>query len=631
MCGICGIIKKNDQKVYDKQISNMCQSMVHRGPDDEGVFVFESFGIGMRRLKIIDLETGNQPIHNEDKTKWIVFNGEIYNFQALRNDMLAMGHTFYTKSDTEVVIHLYEQYGNDCVKYLNGMFCFAILDIREKSVFIARDRLGIKQLYYYEDENFFLFGSEIKVILQIIGRNRPIDHTSLDDYFSFLYVPVHKTIFSDIMKLPAASYIDIKKNVSKMKTYWELKYNQTTLSTKEAIDITEEKIRQAVKYQMISDVPLGAFLSGGVDSSVIVAMMSELTSQPIETFSIVWDKQSKSFDEREYSQMVSKLYKTNHHEFLVEPNIEEVLDSIVESFDEPFADASAIPNYYLAKETRKFVTVALSGLGGDEIAAGYERYLGMKVGQWYTKVPQFLRSSVISKLVNKLPDSKKGSQYSERLKKFVNSADYEFLKRYFNIITTFEDHEKKALYSPVMQGHINNEFNSIKHFEKYLKENETADFLNRQLYIDQKTYLVDDLLVLSDRMSMAHSLELRVPFLDHTLVEHFAQLNSSLKLNFLTKKFILKKIAEKYLPKKLIYRKKKGFSVPLVLWFRNDLKKYLVHLLNEKSINKAGLLNYREIQIILNQHLKGERNNDEKIWSIVIFLLWYDKYIEKIY
>ena len=229
----------------------------------------------------------------------------------------------------------------------------------------------------------------------------------------------------------------------------------------------------------------------------------------------------------------------------------------------------------------------------------------MKVGQWYNKVPQFLRSSVINKLVNKLPDSKKGSNYSERLKKFVNSADYEFLQRYYNIITTFEDREKKALYSPVMQGHINNEFNSIKHFEKYLKENETADFLNRQLYIDQKTYLVDDLLVLSDRMSMAHSLELRVPFLDHTLVEHFAQLNSSMKLNFLTKKFILKKIAEKYLPKELIYRKKKGFSVPLVLWFRNDLKKYLIHLLNEKSINKAGLLNYREIQIILNQHLKG--------------------------
>ena len=630
MCGICGLINKDGNNVEVTKISRMCGSMVHRGPDDEGVFAFESFGIGMRRLKIIDLNTGNQPIHNEDNTIWVVFNGEIYNYLELRETLLSLGHIFYTKSDTETIIHLYEEYGKNCVDHLNGMFCFAIVDTIKKEMFIARDRLGIKQLYYYEDDSIFIFGSEIKVILNELDTKQSINYKSIDDYFSFLYIPQDRTAFAKIKKLSPAFWLHSKDNKTTQCRYWKTNYTSTKWSEQEAIEITDGKIRTAIERQMISDVPLGAYLSGGVDSSIIVAMMSSMISKPVETFSIIWDKSSVAYDEREYARIVSDLYKTNHHEFLVKPDVEEVIGNIINGFDEPFADASAIPNYYIAKETRKFVTVALSGLGGDEIAGGYERYLGMKVMGFYNKMPGIFRSS-LKTFIQKMPDSKKGSNTNERLKKFAQSSEYDFVNRYYNVITTLTDSEKYNLYSQKLKSHLDGCSKPVDCFQTLFTECNSNDPLNKQLYIDQNTYLVDELLVLSDRMSMAHSLELRVPYLDHTLVEHFAQMNTNLKLHNFSKKYILKKIAEKYLPKKIIYRRKKGFSVPLVLWFRNELKSYMNHILNEKSINKTGLFNYSEVKNIVDQHVGGMRNNDEKIWALMVFLLWYDKFIEKIF
>ena len=632
MCGICGIIGKNGSTVDTDDIRKMCNSIYHRGPDDEGIFVYQNIGLGMRRLKIIDLETGNQPIYNEDKSLCIIFNGEIYNYRELKTDLQSIGHKFYTKSDTEVILHLYEEYGSHAPEYLNGMFCFAIWDSHKRQVFIARDRIGIKQLYYSENQNGIIFGSEIKAILCNKSVNRKMNSDAVNDYFSFLYVPSPNTIYSGIKKLPPACYMLIKDSKIQIKKYWKLNYNESGyISGKEAIDGTIQVLTKSIESRMISDVSLGAYLSGGIDSSIIVALMSELTNFPVETFSIKWGENTSSFDETHYARMVSEQYDTNHHEFLVKPDIEEVTDSIVGCFDEPFADSSAIPNYYLAKETKKIVTVALSGLGGDEMAAGYERYLGMKIAKHYNLVPKIFRKEIIKKLVNKIPDSKDGSHINHRLKRFVNTSELPFIERYFNIITTIDENEKRDLFTKDFLNTITTKCEAIRYFERYDQECDLKNNLNRILYLDLNTYLVDDLLTLTDRTSMAHSLEVRVPFLDHNLVEYFAQIDPSLKIMLFSKKYILKKIAERYLPKNLIYRKKMGFSVPLVLWFRGELKNYVKHVLNKKSIEKTNIINYKIIDKILQEHFSGKANFDEKIWSMIIFMLWYNQYIDKIY
>jgi asparagine synthase (glutamine-hydrolysing) len=631
MCGICGIIRKDEKAVDPDLIRRMCSTMVHRGPDDEGVHTEGNVGLGMRRLKIIDLKTGHQPIFNEDRTVWIVFNGEIYNYQELRPGLLDAGHKFSTQTDTEVILHLYEEYGEKCLEHLNGMFCFAIWDSKTKKMFIARDRLGIKQLYYYDDGAMFIFGSEIKVVLSALKNQGSINFQALSDYLSLLYVPAPHTIYSDIKKLPPAHSLVADQSSIRIKKYWHLEYSATNETLNSLIRSTSDKISHAVKLQMISDVPLGAFLSGGVDSSILVAMMAKQSSRPVETFSILWDKDAAEFDEREYSRLVSKMYKTSHHEFLVSPDIEELTEHLVRSFDEPFADASAIPNYYLCKETRKHVTVALSGLGGDEIAGGYERYLGMAFMQYYRKLPGFVRNSIVSNLVRSIPDSKAGKHFNNRLKRFAAFSDLPYDQAYFSFVSEYPDNVKISLFSDDVLTSLRQSKSTFSYFDEYAEESGCGDDLNKLLYIDMNTYLVDDLLTLSDRMSMQHSLEMRVPFLDHTIVEHFAQVNQNLKIHGFSKKIILKKIAENLLPNKLIYRKKKGFSVPLVLWFRGKLKPYVLEILNEKSIKKAGLLNAESVNNILNQHFGGQENNDEKIWALMCLMIWYNKYVNKVY
>ena len=464
MCGICGIVSKKNVSINSEEIGKMCSTLVHRGPDDEGIYTSDSIGLGMRRLKVIDLDTGHQPVHNENKTIWIVFNGEIYNYQELRKTLEQLGHSFYTKSDTEVIIHLYEEYGVNAPKYLNGMFCFAIWDSNKQQILIARDRLGIKQLYFYEDEQQIIFGSEIKAILSNSTVEKNLNIKAFRDYFSFLYVPAPHTIYSKINKLPPASTMLIRDGKIKISKYWSLKYDENYLSGKDAINCIIEQLTKSIKYRMISDVPIGAYLSGGIDSSIIVAIMSSLTTKPIETFSIIWDQASGAFDERKYAKEVSCIYNTNHHEFLVKPDIEEITTNIIECFDEPFADASAIPNYYLAKETKKFVTVALSGLGGDEMAAGYERYLGMKLAKYFNFIPYFLRENVIKKFVANMPDSKQGRHFNNRLKRFVSTCQYPFIDRYFNIVSTFTNDYKNSLFDKSV---LDNDNSSVEYFNKY--------------------------------------------------------------------------------------------------------------------------------------------------------------------
>lgn len=631
MCGICGIYRKDKTYVDNKTIVSMCNVIKHRGPDDDGAYIAGHIGIGIRRLKVIDLETGHQPIHNEDKTIWVVLNGEIYNYQELRTKLEQEGHRFYTKSDTEVIVHLYEEYGEDFVKFLNGMFGFALWDSNRERIVLVRDRLGIKQLYYYEDNNMFAFGSEIKSILTIPEVRKNINYEALSDYFSLQYIPAPHTIYRDICKLPQASYIQIDNGNLKIKKYWSLNYGNKYISGNEAIDSTIRELKKSVQLQMISDVPLGAYLSGGIDSSILVAMMSSISDRPVETFSILWDQKSNAFDERKYSRFVANKYNTNHHEFLVKPQIEEVAFETIKAFDEPFANDSVIPNYHIARETKNHVTVALSGLGGDEVAAGYERYLGLKILRYFNLIPKGLRSVFFKRIINQLPDSKSGSPWIDRMKRFGMLSELSFTDSYYSIMSKMNESEKSELFTPETNVKINSTHNTSNYFYAYDQECSDTDDLNRLLYIDINTYMVDELLVLSDRMSMAHSLELRVPFLDHNLVEHFARIKPSMKLHGLTKKYLLKKIAENYFPRSFVYRKKMGFSTPLVLWLRGSLKGYMMSTLNKKSIEKTGILNPDTVEKYILEHVNRKRNHDTRLWALMMFMHWYNEYIDKVY
>ncbi len=631
MCGICGILRKDDKPVEPVDLKRMCDVMIHRGPDDDGYFVSGGVGLGMRRLKIIDLETGHQPIHNEDETVWVILNGEIYNFQELRRGLENKGHRFYTRTDTEVIVHLYEEHGLDCLKQLNGMFGIALWDSRNQRLLIARDRLGIKQVHYYEDGTRIAFGSEIKTLLALPGVSREIDYQALSDYFSLQYVPAPRTIFRSIRKIPPACCMEIENGRIRISKYWSLHSFEGSLSGEEAVESIDRELQRATQLQMISDVPLGAYLSGGIDSSILVAMMAKVSSRPVETFSIVWDADSKAFDERSYARFVAESYRTNHHEFVVKPEIEDVMENIIRSFDEPFADDSAIPNYYIARETRKHVTVALSGLGGDEMSAGYERYLGMRLLNLYRVLPMRLRAGVIAKAIQDLPDSKTGSLWRERIKRFVRISDLPFEESYFTISSKVEPAEKAGLFTQEALRAMGEVDDTPARFRELASECGGADQLSRMLYIDMNTYMVDQLLVLSDRMSMAHSLELRVPYLDHHLVETFARVDSSMKLRGFVKKYLLKKVAERYFPKSFIYRKKMGFSSPIVLWLRKDLRGYMLHLLNRKAMERTGVIDPDTVQRYVDEHLNCQHNNDMKLWSIMMFMLWYDSYILRIY
>lgn len=631
MCGICGIFRKDKAPVDHQDLRRMCNAMVHRGPDDEGYFTSGHVGLGMRRLKIIDLETGHQPIHNEDNSIWVVLNGEIYNFPELRDSLESKNHRFYTRSDTEVIVHLYEEYGEKFLDHLNGMYCFALWDEREERLIISRDRLGVKQIHYYEDERQIVFGSELKTVLALDGMSRDINYQALSDYFSLQYIPAPRTVYKNIHKLPPACSLIVDDRGSAVRRYWTLAYDENALSGKDAVDAVDDSLKQSIRRQMISDVPLGAYLSGGIDSSLLVAIMAGLSDRPVETFSIIWDSGAENFDERKYARFVADKYRTNHHEFLVKPQIEEVMDNIVGGFDEPFADDSAIPNYYIARETRKYVTVALSGLGGDEMSAGYERYLGMKMLHHYRHLPAVIRSRILPSIIHGIPDSKTGNPWIERMKRFVRISDLPFAESYFHMSSKIDPADKDQLFSGETQAMIDDGYSTSGHFRKFYDECTSTDALNRMLYIDMNMYMVDQLLVLSDRMSMAHSLELRVPYLDHLLVETFARVKPDMKLRGIVKKYVLKKVSERYFPKTFIYRKKMGFSSPMVIWLRNDLREYMSYLLNRQSIRRTGILNPDTVERYVNEHVQARHNHDMKLWSIMMFMLWYNRYIDRVY
>ncbi len=627
MCGIVGFVNSNSRAASREILERMNTCIVHRGPDEDGFYLKENVALGMRRLAIIDLAGGQQPIFNADKTTAIVFNGEIYNFQALKKDLESRGHEFYTNSDTEVIVHLYDEYGADCVQYLRGMFAFAIWDLRDNSLFIARDRVGKKPLLFSHQENGdLIFGSEFTALLAHPSISREVDFEAIDSYLSYLCVPAPQTAFRQIRKLEPAHWLRWRDGRIETKRYWQPDFSKKIkISEEEAIEETTRILREATKLRLISEVPLGAFLSGGVDSSTIVALMAQESSAPVKTFSIGFEEQD--FSELKYAKRVAEHVGADHHEFIVKPNAIEVLPILVEHYGEPYADSSAIATYYVSRETRNHVTVALNGDGGDESFAGYERYYAMRLAEKYHKIPRFLRQNFIQPAVDFAPVSETKRSRARDLKRFIKTASLPRVERYFRWVNSIDRQTKENLYT--------------EEFKSLVAKNESSDFLDiwfsqvnglgiidTTMFVDQMTYLPNDLLVKVDIASMAVSLEARSPFLDHELIEFAASLPEELKLQGVETKSLLKKVASRLVPRDVLYRKKMGFGVPFMHWFRNDLKDFLREtLLSEKSF-KRQFFKPEALTTLVNQHIEGKRDNTLALQTLLMLELWFQKFID---
>ena len=605
----------------------MCAAIVHRGPDDDGFFIDGGAALGMRRLSIIDVAGGQQPIHNEDRTKWIVFNGEIYNYQEIRADLEKRGHQFYTKSDTEAVVHLYDEYGVDCVQHLRGMFAFAIWDSREKSLFLARDRVGKKPLLYSHQANGdLIFGSEFQALLKHPQVSREVDLAAIDSYLSFLCVPAPQTAFKSIRKLEPGHWLRWSSGEIKTKRYWLPDFSKKIrISEEEAIQETTRILRESTRLRMISEVPLGAFLSGGVDSSIVVALMAQESSQPVKTFSIGFEEQD--FSELKYARKVAEHIGAEYNEFIVNPDAMEVLPTLVQHYGEPYADSSAIPTYYVARETRKHVTVALNGDGGDESFAGYERYAAMKLAEKYQRIPAAIRGSIIAKSVNLLPSSELKRSRIRDLKRFLTAAELPKSSRYLRWVSAFDIAAKQELYTSEFAASVADE-DSTRLLDGWFSKANGSGILDEALLTDQMTYLPNDLLVKVDIASMANSLEARSPFLDHKLIEFAASLPPEMKMRSFETKSLLKKVAARLVPPEVVYRRKMGFGVPIGKWFRNEMKDFLREvLLSERSLSR-GMIKPEAIQRYVREHVDGEREHSFQLWAFLMLELWYRQFID---
>lgn len=626
MCGIAGIVTwENGRGVASPSIHRMCETIVHRGPDDEGIYVKGGVGLGMRRLSIIDVRGGHQPVHNEDKTVWIVFNGEIYNFPDLRRELEDRGHQFYTNTDTEVIVHLYEDFGSSCVKKLRGMFAFAIYDERNRSVLLARDRLGIKPLQYAWHDGELLFGSEIKAILAVAPELAQVNAAALREFFCFGYIPDPNTAFTNIRKLPPGHLIEFSAEhpEPRISQYWNLPSfgTLTPSSEEECLQEMEKRLAEAVRIRLIADVPLGALLSGGTDSSIVVALMARASSKPVKTFAIGF--KDASFDESSYAKLVSEKFRTDHHELIVEPNVEATLTSLTSSLEEPFGDSSMLPTYFVSCLARQHVTVALSGDGGDELFAGYDRYGVHMKNRRFDAIPQWVGQGYRQYLHARLPLAMRG-------RRFLYNATLPWDDRYIESISFVSgvEHYSHLLSPDFRDGDRNDSWNS---FRSYLQEAPAQDNLSRILYLDTKTYLAGDILTKVDRMSMATSLEVRVPILDHIFLEWVTGLPVNLKWHGRQRKYIFKKLAERLgIPATVLHRPKQGFAVPLVHWMRNELREEIAQVLLEPRTLQRGYFNRQGVESLLHEHFRGRRDQSATLWLLLIFELWHRNFLENL-
>lgn len=633
MCGICGIATRLTAPPTESAIRVMCGSLVHRGPDDEGIVLRDGVGLGVRRLSIIDLQGGHQPIANEDETIWVVFNGEIYNHPELREELIKSGHLHRTHTDTEVVVHAYEQWGDACVERLNGMFAFAIWDGRQRRLLLARDRVGIKPLYYRLEQQRLIFGSELKAVLRAPDIHREIDTSALRDYLALEYVPSPKTILGGIHKLAPGSLLSWHQEDGRHNSaqYWDVDLGAGERkgrpgSLDDEAEALHSVLREVVRKELISDVPVGVFLSGGIDSSTVAAMMAELSPGNVNSFSIGFT--DASFDESRHARRVAQHLGTNHRELTVEPEtVLDLIPTVTAALDEPLADASIIPTYLLCRFARQHVKVALGGDGGDELFAGYPTLQAHRIALVYNRLPGFLRRTVFPAMANRVPTSMDDLSADFRIKRFVNGALLPLADRHLNWLGAFNRQERDQLLSADMENDGASGVSEPGTASRFLNQ-ELTDPLNRILYLDMKLYLENDILVKLDRASMLASLEARVPLLNVELIEHVARLPLSLKLRGLRTKFLLKRAMAGRLPADIVHRKKKGFGIPVAKWFQGPLKAVLLDSVSPEKLRREGLFDHTMVDRLLDDHFAGRRDNRKQLWTLFIFERWRDSWLE---
>ncbi len=628
MCGIAGVFDPGrGGAAYGELVRKMCAVLRHRGPDDEGVYEEPGLAIGMRRLSIIDLETGHQPIADESGKLQLAANGEVYNFEELRHGLEGRGHRFSTRTDVEVIVHLYEEKGEACVQDLRGMFAFALWDGRKRRLLLARDRAGQKPLYYATHGGAFMFASEPKSILQAPGFERRMDLEALDDYLTYQYVPSPRCMFSGIRKLEPAHYMTVDARGVRSERYWRLHPGKkTALGEDEICERLRELLEEATKLRLVSDVPLGAFLSGGMDSSAVVGMMARHTHRPVKTFSIGFE--DKAYDELGYARAVARHFGTEHHEFTVRPDVIRVLPRLVWHYNEPFADSSMVPTYYVSKMTREHVTVALNGDGGDESFGGYPRYRALLLARSYARLPSWLRTGVVARLEPYVPDRAEPKSLLRRGKRFLRAMALGGDRCYLHWISSFGPQEKSRLYGPALAEELAGR-DAGRMLERLVEESGCDDPLDRILYADTNSYLPEDLLVKVDIASMANSLESRSPFLDHKLMEFAASIPSHLKVRGGTSKYILKRALGGFLPDSILSRPKMGFGVPIARWFRSELKGYLSDILLDGQARKREYFRQGEVEAMIARHAEGRTDESQRLWVLLNLELWHRMFIDR--
>jgi len=644
MCGISGLVNCGDRDT----LVRMTDVQAHRGPDDAGFWEHKFpdgsyVGLGSRRLSIIDLSpSGHMPMCNEDRTVWITYNGEIYNFRDLRRELEMKGHRFVSETDTEVVIHLYEQEGPACVKRLNGMFAFGICDLRSghPTMFFARDHFGIKPFYYVQQGRRFAFASEIKALLKVPGIQPQIDVKALHQYLTFLWVPDPKTMFRDVLKLPAGHYALLRNGEVEIIQYWDLEFPNDGFefprSEADLKDEIRERFRRSVEAQMISDVPIGAFLSAGLDSSSIVAMMSQANRQPVRTYTITFPDRHRigetTLDDPDVAARLARHLGCENHRILVEPDVADLLPKLIWHMDEPTADPAIIASYLVCREARKHATVLLSGVGGDELFAGYRKHYAHYWAQAYRRVPARVRGLINSSLLS-LP-SLRGTAMKGRLrlaKKMARSSSLSPVERFLMNCTYFDEEQKSALYTSVLSDEMCGEDAAKQHMRRFEKVKD-ADFLNQMLYLDTKIFMTSLNLTYNDKMSMACSVEVRVPFLDRELVEFVAwNVPPHMKLKGFfhpTTKYIFRKAMQDVLPREVLRQPKAGFAAPVDYWLARDLKEMVDDLLSESQIEKRGLFRPNSVRTLVDEHRSGKQDWSMQIWQLLTLEIWMQTFLD---
>ncbi len=627
MCGIAGFIDAWDsagpRKATERAeiLDRMCRTITHRGPDDQGVMLKSGAALGMRRLSIIDLVGGHQPMSGEDDSTSIVFNGEIYNFLELKPKLEARGHRFKTNSDTEAIVHAYEEFGPGSVADLRGMFVFAIWDDKKRSLFIARDRAGKKPLYYtLTRHGSLVFGSELKALLEHPDVERETNLEAVDAYFTLGYVPDPISIFLNIHKLPPGHYLTFSDGQITVKQYWDFDLT-TTGSPHEEDYLCElrDLLDESVRLRLISDVPLGAFLSGGIDSSTVVALMARHMGQPVKTFSIGFHEDS--YNELKFARMTAEKFGTDHHEFFVTPDICAVVDELAWHFDEPFADSSAIPTYMVSKLAREHVTVVLSGDGGDELFAGYSRYVVERQRRGFASLPRPLREGIMRPLSRQLPHAVWGRNY-------LHNVSLDPVARYLDSVSIFTNLNRRLLYSSDFKSRLGQADYAAQLFTNLAAKMNGAEELDQLLYIDSKTYLPGDILTKVDRMSMAVSLEARAPLLDHKLIDFVARVPGSLKLAGLETKHLLKRAVRDLVPEEILHRPKQGFGVPIQEWINQQLRERIRDTLSESRTRQRGYIDTKYLDVLLAEHERGRRDHSMGLWALLMFELWHRQFVD---